>query len=177
MTQSWLPRYFNQVLHVELQDVGLYAVFPCLIRQAVADQTAVHIRLGHAMHTDRYRSERRYITSVVVGNGWAAAIEHFIVTKRLTPLAARKLSQVVAFASPSACIGVLLALGDTITPLVAAALFSAALGMNMASHSGAWHACMIVLLAGLHMVPRGFRSWCRYIHSFLLLCRLLGKYH
>lgn len=106
------------------------------------------------MRTDRYRSGRRYITSVVVGNGWAAAIEHFIVTKRLTPLAARKLSQVVAFAAPSVCIGVLLALGDTMTPLAAAALFSAALGMNMASHSGAWSCMHIVLLAGLRVVPR-----------------------
>lgn len=82
---------------------------------------------------------RRYITSVVIGNGWAAAIEHFIVTKpAFTPLAARKLSQVVAFVSPSVCIAVLLSLGDAVTPLVAAALFSAALGMNMASHSGYW---------------------------------------
>ena len=78
----------------------------------------------------------RYITGVVVDNGWAAAIDHFIVTKQLTPLAARKFSQVVAFASPSVCIGVLLALGDAVTAPVAAALFSAALGMNMASHSG-----------------------------------------
>ena len=45
MTQSWLPQYFNQVLHVELQDVGIYAVLPCLIRQAVAHPTAAQIRL------------------------------------------------------------------------------------------------------------------------------------
>jgi hypothetical protein len=45
VTQSWLPQYFNQVLHVELQDVGLYAVLPCLIRQAVAHPTAAQIRL------------------------------------------------------------------------------------------------------------------------------------
>ena len=70
VTQSWLPQYFNQVLHVELQDVGFYAVLP-------------------------------YITSVVIGNGWAAGIERCIVTNRLTPLAARKLSQVCSLREPS----------------------------------------------------------------------------
>ena len=73
---------------------------------------------------------------MVVDNGWAAAIDHLIATKQLTPLAARKFSQAVAFASPSVCIGVLLALGDVVTAPAAAALFSAALGMNMTSHSG-----------------------------------------
>ena len=48
------------------------------------------------------------------------------------------MTQIVAFASPSVCIASLLLLGDAVTPLVAAALFSAALGMNMASHSGYW---------------------------------------
>ena len=85
-----------------------------------------------------YVLRSRYIASVVIGNGWAAVIEHFIVTKRLTPLAARKLSQVAAFGSPSVCVAVLLSLRDAVTPLAAAALFSGALGMNMASHSGYW---------------------------------------
>ena len=45
----------------------------------------------------------------------------------------------VAFASPSICIGILLALPvEAVTPPIAAGLFSAALGMNMASHSGYW---------------------------------------
>ena len=93
--QSWLPQYFNQVLGVELQDVGLFAVMP-------------------------------YLASLVVDNAWAVLIDYLIATGTLTTLAARRFSQVVAFAAPSVCIGVLLSLpAEQITPTIATALFSA----------------------------------------------------
>ena len=79
-----------------------------------------------------------YLAGVVFDNVWAVLIDHLIASGTLSTLGARKFSQVVAFAAPSLCIGVLLGLGERVTPALASALFSAALGMNMASHSGYW---------------------------------------
>ena len=79
-----------------------------------------------------------YLAGVVFDNVWAVLIDHLIARGALSTLGARKFSQVVAFAAPSLCIGVLLGLGERVTPVLASALFSAALGMNMASHSGYW---------------------------------------
>ena len=79
-----------------------------------------------------------YIAGVVFDNVWAVLIDHLIARGTLSTLGARKFSQAVAFAAPSLCIGVLLGLGERVTPVLASALFSAALGVNMASHSGYW---------------------------------------
>ena len=79
-----------------------------------------------------------YLAGVVFDNIWAVLIDHLIASGTLSTLSARKFSQVVAFAAPSLCIGVLLGLGERVTPVLASALFSAALGVNMASHSGYW---------------------------------------
>ena len=79
-----------------------------------------------------------YLAGVVFDNVWAVLIDHLIARGTLSTLGARKFSQVVAFAAPSLCIGVLLGLGERVTPVLASALFSAALGINMASHSGYW---------------------------------------
>jgi hypothetical protein len=78
-----------------------------------------------------------YLAMFAFENTWAPFMDAQLAARRLSLLNVRRVSQLVAFAVPALVIALMLVVGVS-TPWVASAMLSAALGTNMASHSGYW---------------------------------------
>lgn len=80
-----------------------------------------------------------YLSMFVFETAWSTFIESFGLNQgRLSLLAVRRVSQLVAFGVPATVIGLMLVVDVSSTPWLASAFLSVALGANMASHSGYW---------------------------------------
>jgi len=78
-----------------------------------------------------------YICIFLIDNLWGAAMDTAITQGKITRLAARKLSQSVAFMGPAVSLTILI-VAQVRSPMTANLLISLALGINSVSHSGYW---------------------------------------